>query len=603
MGNAEFHVKGAGILAPLETPALAQRHRPFLALRKLSFRPAAALREALREGYTSRNLASDVMAGVVVGMVALPLSMALAIASGVAPQHGLYTAIVAGAAIAVLGGSRVQVSGPTAAFVVILAPITTRFGLGGLMIATLMAGVMLFAMGAFRLGRLIEFIPHPVTTGFTAGIATVIATLQMKDFLGLTPRSNPEHYLERVQSLVEALPTAHAPDLSIGLVTLALLLLWPKVSKRVPPALVALSVAAAGAALAHHFRPSFEVATIASRFSGIPQLPPRPLLPWNMPGPDGKPLVLSLLHVRALVPAAFAIAMLGAIESLLSAVVSDGMSGLKHDPDAELMGQGIGNILSPFFGGIAATGAIARTATSVRAGARSPVAALVHALFLLAAVLLLAPALGFLPMASLAALLLLVAWNMSELRHFRHILSVAPKSDVAVLLSCYSLTVLFDMVVSVTFGVLLAAVLFMRRMAEISRVQLLDPMVHAHRSVPKGVAIYEIAGPLFFGAAQKAMSALARVDPECRVVILDLEAVPVLDMTGLVALESAILRLNKAKKKVVLAGVQDQPRESMERGHIKPRRDELAICLQMDEAVDVARKFLERVPQPSPAAG
>jgi sulfate permease, SulP family len=270
------------------------------------------------------------------------------------------------------------------------------------------------------------------------------------------------------------------------------------------------------------------------------------------------------------------------------------MSGLKHDPDAELLAQGVGNIVSPFFGGIAATGAIARTATSVRAGARSPVATVTHALFVLAAVLILAPVLGYLPMASLAALLMLVAYNMSELRHFRHILTVAPRGDVAVLLSCFLLTVIFDMVVSVTFGVLLAAVLFMRRMAEISRAQLLDPMVHAHREVPKGVAIYEIAGPLFFGAAQKAMSTLARVDPGCRVVILDMESVPVLDVTGLVALESAITRLNQAKKKVVLAGIQDQPRESLERGNVRPRRDQLAICLQMDEAVDVARKFLER---------
>jgi SulP family sulfate permease len=572
-----------------------KRYFSNFSLPKLTLRPAAALREAWKEGYGRPQLLSDVMAGLVVGMVALPLSMALAIASGVAPQHGLYTAIVAGAVIGLLGGSRVQVSGPTAAFVVILAPITARFGIGGLLVATLMAGVMLFLMGALRLGRLIEFIPHPVTTGFTSGIAVVIATFQLKDFLGLSPKTTPDHYLERVQSLIAALPTARLPDIGIGVFTLGCLILWPRVTKRVPAPLVALSVAAAGAALLHRFMPAFDPITLAQRFpGGIPRLPPRPVLPWAMPGPEGASLALSFATFRALVPSAFAIAMLGAIESLLAAVVSDGMSGFKHDPDAELVAQGVGNVIAPFFGGIAATGAIARTATGVRAGARSPVATVTHALFILAAVLLLAPALGYLPMASLAALLMLVAYNMSEVRHFRHILAVAPASDVAVLLSCFSLTVIFDMVVSVTFGVLLAAVLFMRRMADISRAQLMDPMVHAHREVPKGVAIYEIAGPLFFGAAQKAMSALARVDPGCRVVILDMEAVPVLDVTGLVALESAIARLNQAKKKVVLAGIQDQPRETLQRGHVSPRRDQLAICLQMDEAVDIARKFLER---------
>jgi SulP family sulfate permease len=590
---------------------MVRRYLPFDALPKLALRPAIALREVLKQGYSKSDFSADLMAGIVVGVVALPLSMALAIASGVPPQHGLYTAIVAGGVIAVLGGSRVQVSGPTAAFVVVLAPITHEFGIGGLMIATLMAGIILLLMGAFRLGRLVQFIPHPVTTGFTAGIATVIATLQLKDFLGLSPTTNPDHFIERVGSLLVALPTVRWSDLIIGIFTLAVLIAWPRYTKKVPGPLVALSAAGVVAALLHVLVPGFDAFTIAGKFSylrdgishpGIPQLPPHLTMPWSMPGADGQPLVASLAMFRTLLPAAFAIAMLGAIESLLSAVVADGMAGSKHDPDGELVAQGIGNILSPFFGGIAATGAIARTATNIRAGAKSPIAALVHALFVLLAVLLLAPALGYLPMASLAALLMLVAYNMSELGHFKHILAVAPKSDVAVLLGCFFLTVVFDMVVSVTFGVLLAAMLFMRRMADLSHTQLVDTRVHTQHKVPSGVALYEVAGPLFFGAAQKAMGALNQVDNSHRVVILDMESVPVLDVTGLVALESTIGRLNKQRKKVVLAGVQKGPLETMHKGHLAPRLDQLAICQNVEEAIAVATSYLERNPLPGTAA-
>src|SRR5919106_1137348 len=494
--------------------------------------PATALRRALRHGYTARDLRSDILAGIVVGIVALPLSMALAVASGVAPQQGLYTAIIAGSVIAALGGSMVQVSGPTAAFVVLLAPISARWGLGGLVMATLMAGLVLLLMGVLRLGSLIQFVPYPVTTGFTTGIAVVIATLQLKDFLGLTVAHMPERYLDRAAALARALPTMHWPDLAVGAFTLALLLLWPKVTRKVPAPLIALSLAAVAAALLSRFVPGFAVATINSRFSfelngqilhGIPQLPPLPVLPWHLPGPgpEGRPLGLSLDLLRDLAPSAFAIAMLGAIESLLSAVVADGMTGGSHDPDAELMAQGTGNLLAPFFGGIAATGALARTATNVRAGARSPLAAISHSLFVLLSVLVLAPVLGYLPMASLAALLLIVAWNMSEVKHFAHALRVAPRSDVLVLVTCFGLTVVFDMVVSVTVGVMLAALLFMRRMAEVSGVRLVDqhPLLSG---LPKSVLVYEVAGPLFFGAAQKAMSALHRTPTGIKVVLLDL---------------------------------------------------------------------------------
>ncbi len=537
------------------------------------------------------------------GVVALPLSMALAIASGVAPTHGLYTAIVAGGLIPLLGGSRVQVSGPTAAFVVILAPISHTFGVAGLVLASLMAGVLLFAMGVMRLGRFIEFVPFPVTTGFTAGIAVVIATLQVRDFLGLRVKHMPEHFVERVQALAEALPTVHGPDLAIGVLTLAILVAWPRLGRLVPAPLVALVAGAGAAVLLARFWPGFDVATIASRFQyrvrglvghGIPPLPPLPVLPWSLPGPNGRPLVLSFALFRELLPSAFAIAVLGAIESLLSAVVADGMTGRRHDPDAELMAQGTGNVVAPFFGGFAATGAIARTATNVRSGARSPIAALVHAGVVLLAVLLFAPLLGRLPMASLAALLLFVAWNMSELDHFAHVVKVAPRHDVAVLLTCFGLTVLFDMVVAVSVGVVMAALLFMKRMAEVSEVRLVDEHpILLDRPLPKGVLVYEIAGPLFFGAAQKAMAALEEVDKGVRVVLLDLRSVPALDATGLVGLESAFERLNRAGVLVVIGGAQAQPLRVMARAGWTDRHGRVAVYGSFERAVEEVRKAFE----------
>ena len=584
-------------------------------LPQVYLQPFSALREAFREGYGARNLRADAMAGLVVGIVALPLSMALAIASGVPPQHGLYTAIIAGAVIAAMGGSRTQVSGPTAAFVVILAPIAVKFGLGGLLVATLMAGVFLVGLGLFRTGQLIQYIPYPVTAGFTAGIAVVIATLQVKDFLGLTVPAMPEHYVDRVRALGAALPTVHWPDLLIGSLTLAILVTMPRLTKRVPGALVALGVAAPLAVLLTWLLPrfgvDFSVATIGTRFSylvdgvklpGIPQLPPMPALPWNFGGPDGQPLELSWELFRQLGPSAFAIAMLGAIESLLSAVVADGMAGTKHAPASELLAQGAGNLIAPFFGGFAATGAIARTATNIRAGGRSPVAGIVHALFVLAAVLLLAPWLSYLPMASLAALLLLVAWNMSEAKHFVHVLKVAPKSDAAVLLACFGLTIFFDMVVGVSAGVMLAALLFMRRMAEITGARLTVGGQHPTQrtALPKGVVVYEIAGPLFFGAAQKAVSTLEQIAGTAKVVILDVESVPAMDATGLVNLESVLERLWKHKAFVIISGVQAQPEKVLAKAGLGPSSGRLAICESSEEALALARHVASQGTEPMP---
>ena len=570
--------------------------------------PAAALRAVMRARYDMGSFRADAVAGIVVGVVALPLSMALAIASGVPPQHGLYTAIVAGAVIAVLGGSRVQVSGPTAAFVALLVPVAVRFGLGGLMIATVMAGVLLVLLGATGMGRLVEFVPFPVTAGFTAGVAVVIATFQVQDFLGLTVSRMPEAYLARVAALAKALHTARPAEFAVGAATLAALLLWPKMSKRVPSALVGLTLGALLALGLARAGEGLRVATIKSRFSyvdhgvvraGIPRLPPQPVVPWKLPGPDGKPLVLGLALIRALAPFAFAIAMLGAIESLLSAVVADGMTGHKHDPDAELVAQGIGNMVAPFLGGFAATGAIARTAVNVRAGARSPLAAVTHSVFLLAAVVALAPALGYLPMASLAALLLTVAWNMSEPRHFVKTLRRAPRSDVAVMLACFGLTIVFDMVVAVTAGIVLSSFLFMRRMVEVSGARLVGPEhPELEEPLPRGAVLYEIAGPLFFGAAQKALSIIAANERRgVRVVVLDVRSVPALDATGLVGLETLIERLNAAGTKVILAGVQPQPMRVLARGGWRNRRGRLRIFRSFDRAIEVAR----HAPRTSPA--
>jgi SulP family sulfate permease len=563
-------------------------------------RPFTALRRALAGGYTAADLRADLVAGAVVGTVAVPLSMALAVASGMAPQYGLYPAVVGGVVIALAGGSRFQVSGPTAAFVVLLAPVAAAHGPAGLLVATLLAGLVLIAFAFAGMGRLIRFVPYPVTLGFTSGIAVVIATLQLRDLLGLTVGPLPETYLGKVAVLARALPTMHWGDLLVGVFTLALLVFWPRFSRRLPAPLVALVLATLlAAALAWG---GLDAVTLGDRFTwqaggrsghGIPPLPPLPALPWTLPGGDGAPLGLSFGLLGELLPAAFAIALLGAIESLLSAVVADGMGGDEHDPDGELLAQGLGNVVAPFFGGFAATGAIARTATNVRAGARTPLAAVFHAVFVLAALIALAPLLGWLPMASLAALLLVVAWNMAEVRHVARIVVTSPRSDVLVLAVCAVLTVLFDMTVAVGVGVVLASLLFLRRMAEVSGMELVGehhPMV---AGLPPEVVAYQVAGPLFFGAASKAMGALSTVASGVRVVLLDLSTVPAIDATGLVNLGAAVDRLRRAGVAVVLAGVQPQPHRAFARAGFRGR---VAIHRSLERGVDKARVWAEAPP-------
>lgn len=552
------------------------------------------MRRVIARRYEAADLRADVASGLLVGVVALPLSMALAIAVGVAPQHGLYTAIVAGSVVALLGGSKFQVTGPTAAFVVILAPIASKFGVAGLLTAGVIAGVLLIAMGLARLGKMVRFMPYPVTTGFTTGIAAVIATLQLKDILGLRVQQMPEHFVDRLGALWRARGTARWEDLSVAALTFALLVWLPRVLKRFPAPLLALSFVAGAVAVVHHFAPSFQVATIGSRFTtvvngvevhGIPALPPVPGLPWGARG-------LSFADVRELASAAFAIAMLGAIESLLSATIADGMTNTKHDPNAELVALGVGNVLAPFFGGIPATGALARTATNVRAGARSPISAVIHALTVLLCVLALARLVAYVPMACLAALLVRVAWHMSEAPNFLGIIKIAPKSDVSVLLICFSLTVLLDMVTAISIGIVLAAFLFMRRMAELTEARLqMDSIIEEGSPValPAGVILYEIDGPLFFGAAQSAMSALqaSRAD-NFRVLVLNLGRVPVIDATGLAALENAIAGVIRRKKHVVIAGPLPRPRDIFDKVKLEKKYPGLSMANTLEGALKVA---------------
>lgn len=556
---------------------------------------AIAIRRAFAKGYGLSDLRADLLAGLVVGIVALPLSMALAIAVGAPPQNGLYTAIFAGAAAALLGGCKFQVTGPTAAFVVVLAPIVSQHGLSGLLTAGFMAGIMLVLMGLARMGDLIKFVPYPVTTGFTTGIATVIATLQIKDVLGLKVGPMPEHYHEKVAALWAARGSADLRELGVAALTLALLLGLPRVIQRVPAPLLAIAAAALAVTGLHALDPSFTVATIGSRFhtmvdgvevAGIPGVLPSPALPWSE-------LHLDFQQVRELLPAAFAIAMLGAIESLLSAVIADGMTGTRHDPNAELVGQGLANIVAPIFGGIAATGALARTATGIRAGARSPIAALTHAVVVLLAILILAPLVSYIPMASLAALLLLVAWNMSELKHFVEVLRIGPKSDVSVLVICFLLTVIFDMVWAVGVGFVLAAILFMRRMAEITESGFLmagDREESALPALPRGAKVYEVNGPLFFGAAQQAMESLhASHGDSFQTLILNLGHVPVIDTTGFVALESTLGTLRRRGKTVILAGPLPRPARIWERAREEGKLDGVEVCDSLEAAVERLR--------------
>nr|WP_240621670.1 C4-dicarboxylic acid transporter DauA [Aeromonas rivipollensis] len=555
---------------------------------------AIALRQScIDEPYSVARFGRDLIAGITVGIIAIPLAMALAIASGVPPQHGLYTAIIAGIVIAVTGGSRFSISGPTAAFVVILYPVAQQFGVGGLLMATLISGFFLVAMGMARLGRLIEYIPPSVTLGFTGGIAIVIATLQIKDFFGLHVPEMPETYVGKVQALAHALPSWQWGDTLVGVATLAVLLLWPRLRLPVPGHLPAVLVGV-GLGVGLHAL-GVDVATIGSKFSytladgtqgmGIPPIAPTLVMPWALPGPDGAPVVWDLAAIERLLPAAFSMAMLGAIESLLCAVVLDGMTGRKHSSNGELVGQGLGNILAPFFGGITATAAIARSAANVRAGATSPISGIVHALVVLAAILVLAPWLSWLPLSAMAALLLLVAWNMSEAHKVVDLVRRAPRSDVLVLLVCLSLTVIFDMVIAITFGVILASLLFMREIAKMTRLHNLAEHGRYANEVPAQTLLYKINGPLFFAAAERVFEELLAQVGEHKALILQMEAVSILDAGGLSAFQQFAKRMAKSGVQLKVAELQFQPLKTLARAKVRPVPGELEFYGSLEEAI------------------
>lgn len=548
-----------------------------------SLRIGHALREScLTESYTPQRFGKDVLAGLTVGVIAIPLAMALAIASGVAPQYGLYTAIIAGFLIALTGGSRFSISGPTAAFVVILYPIAQKYGLGGLLIATVMSGMLLVGMAFLRLGRLIEYIPEAVTLGFTGGIGVVIATLQIRDFFGLQIADMPEHYAEKVVVLIRYMPSLDIASVAVAGLTLLIMILWPKLKTPIPPHLPAVI---AGSIVAFILSLNgMAVETIGSRFSyllpdglmgnGIPPYLPDFLWPWQQPGPNGEALAFSWQLIRDLLPAAFAIAMLGAIESLLCAVVLDGMTGKRHSANSELLGQGIGNIIAPFFGGITATAAIARSAANVRAGAQSPVAAMIHAVVVLLGLVLLAPLLAYLPMPAMAGLLMMVAWNMSEAHKSVHLLKTAPVSDILVLLTCFSLTVMFDMVIAITAGILLAAVLFMKDIAAMTKV---TNVTNNHKWVdmplPAGWRVFRISGPLFFAAADRVfgeLAVLALTSTENKGIVLVMEDVSMIDAGGLAAMNRLVEQCRDKNLPVWVTDLQMQPIKTLSHARIKP---------------------------------
>lgn len=562
----------------------------------------AALRDSLRDGYSLATLRGDLLAGITVGIIAIPLAMALAIAVGVAPQHGLYTGIIGGLIIALAGGSRFNISGPTAAFVVILLPITQAYGLGGLLLVTGMSGVILLTLGLARMGNLIQFVPYPVVMGFTAGIGIVIATLQVKDFFGLQNVGQHESYLDQLQALVSAVPSIQLGDTLVGFATLLVLISWPYLTRRVPGHLVALLAGSLLAAVLMQL--DLQVSTLGSRFSyeidgithaGIPPFAPQWLLPWTLPGADGTPLQVDFNLLRELLPFALAVAMLGAIESLLCALVADGMANTRHDPNAELVGQGLGNIVVPFFGGITATAAIARTATSVRSGARTPMAGVFHALVILLAVVLLADLFAYLPMASLAAMLLIVAWNMSEVPHVLHMLRIGPRQDVWVLLICLLLTVLFDMVLAVGVGLLLASGLFIKRMVDLSQGAKIPRHQHlALSTLPDSVALYQINGPLFFAAADKALSAMGRYDEDIRFLAIDMQAVPSMDMSALVLFEKALKDLDRRGIRTYLIGVNASVRLKLKRAGVGALPGRRHYVASPERAAELIRLQLDR---------
>ena len=526
--------------------------------------------------YSKEQFVKDLIAGVIVAIIALPLSIALALASGVNPEQGLYTAIVAGFLIAALGGSKVQISGPTAAFATIVAGIVARNGMSGLALATIMAGIFLILMGIFKLGNLIRFIPFTITTGFTSGIAVTILIGQLKDFFGITyaPGTTAVETMKKAEALISNFSTFNPYALLVGALCLLILIFWPRISKRVPGSLIAIIVSVLLVKFCK--LPVNTIGDLYSISSSLPKL--------TFPA-------ISLSSVGALLPDALTIAVLAAIESLLSCVVADGMIGSKHNSNMELVAQGVGNIGSALFGGIPATGAIARTAANIKNGGRTPVVGIVHAIVLLLVLVVLMPYAALIPMPAIAAILLMVAYNMSEWRQFVRIVKTAPKSDILVLVLTFALTVVFDLVIAIEVGLVLTCVLFMKRMSDTTKLRKWDDASEneAYKAIPKNAAVYELSGPLFFGAADEILKVSEETGKNC--IVLRMKGVTAIDSTGLRNLERIYAQCSDAGITLILSHLNEQPRKTLEKAGLLNRIGEKNLCPEINAALSRAAEL------------
>ncbi len=542
----------------------------------------------LKNGYSKADLRADAVAGLTVAIVALPLAMALGIASGASPDKGLITAVVAGFLISFLGGSRVQIGGPTGAFVVVIYNVIAHHGYDGLILATLIAGIILLVAGYARLGQVIKFIPHPVVTGFTAGIAVIIASSQVKDFLGLKIDKVPADFIPKWQAYLGAIDSLSLTTLLVGSGALITIIMLRRMAPKMPGYLIAVVLSAVAVAVLH-----LPVETIGSRFPDIPSGLPMPELPS-----------LTLAKLQAVVPSAFTIAFLAGIEALLSAIVADGMTGYKHRSNQELVGQGIANIASALFGGLPATGAIARTATNIKAGGRTPKAGIFHAAFLLIFVLFAANIMAYVPMAALAAILFIVAWGMSEIDHFIHIFRLSP-SDRNVMVLTFLLTVFVDLTVGIGVGVTLASLLFMKHMSQSVEIKVEGRhMKDLHENeyeeeaqrtqLPKGVEVFRITGPVFFGVAGDLVDTLKSMGQMPEVLILRLRLVPYLDATGAAVIGKMIKQCQSRGTKVILSGVQSQPEKILRNGHIEHGKDGVFFSPDYDASLKMAEAMVTK---------
>lgn len=536
------------------------------------------------KGYTKEQAIKDIISGIIVAIIALPLSIALAIASGVSPEQGLYTAIIAGFFISFFGGSRVQIGGPTAAFVVIIYGIVTTYGTDGLIVATIMAGIFLCLMGIFHFGSLIKYIPYTITTGFTCGIAVTLFVGQIKDFLGLQMESVPSEFADKIVAYAKNISTTNITALLIGLLAVLILVLWPKVTDKIPGSLIAIIVTTAIVYFA-----KLPVNTIGSVYGELSSSFPT----FQVPS-------ISFKLIQELLSPAFTIAILAGIESLLSAVVSDGMIGDTHKSNAELIGQGLGNIFSGLFGGIPATGAIARTAANVRNGGRTPIAGITHCITLTIILLVLMPLAALIPMTTLAAVLLVVAWNMADWESFFHLCKTAPKSDVIVLVATFLLTVFFDLVVAIEVGVVLASMLFMKRMAETADVKawkytdapdITPGEAEKLRDIPHSIRVFEICGPLFFAAADE----ILRIQSEksTKVIVIRMRSVPAIDASAMRSLRQLAARAKKKKITLVFSHVNEQPMSVMKKDGFIEHIGEENFQPNIVEALDYAEALVK----------